>query len=392
VHSLFWSTGAVGHDALSAVAGAPRAAGNPVGFVQKDGTNVVIYRAEDDHLHSLWWTGTAAPGTENLSAPAGALEARGDPAPYINQTTGENIVAYRASDGHIHTLYWTLGAVGHDNLSSYAGAPTAAGDPVAYYTVRDDSHHVTYRSNNGHLHELWWTGTNPVSHWNLTIAAGAPPAADDPAAYYSVGTFTRHVIYRSADGHVNDISWGPGRGTPAHVDLTVQALAPLATDKPSAFTVEGPNTQHVVYRGKDNHIHEIAWPERGFARLRSHWRPDQCVHIEEGPPRIGAVPAGFLSARWRFELVPGTDLHRIRSVWKPDHYLHIEGGAIECGAVGPGWLSARWTLEPVPGSPLVRLRNNWKPDQCLHIESGELQSGAVEPGWLSAMWMIEYEG
>ena len=75
--------------------------------------------------------------------------------------------------------------------------------------------------------------------------------------------------------------------------------APPATDKPSAFTVEGPNTQHVVYRGTDNHIHEISWPEWGFARLRSHWRPDQCVHIEEGPPRIGVVPAGFLSARWR---------------------------------------------------------------------------------------------
>ncbi len=392
VHSLYWSTGAVGHDALSAVAGAPRAAGDPVGFVQKDGTNVVIYRADDNHLHSLWWTGTAAPGTENLSGPAGALEARGDPAPYINQSTGEHIVAYRAADGHIHTLYWMLGAVGRDNLSGFAGAPKAVGDPVAYYTVRDDSHHVTYRSNTGHLHELWWTGSNPVSHRDLTTAAGAPTAADDPAAYYSVGTFTHHVVYRSADGHVHDVSWGPGRDTPTHVDLTVQALAPRATDKPSAFTVEGPNTQHVVYRGTDNQIHEISWPERGFARLRNHWRPDQYIHIEDGPPRTGAVPAGFLSARWRFELVAGTDLHRVKSVWKPDHYLHIESGAIGCGPVEPGWLSARWTLEPVAGSSLVRLRSNWKPDQCLHIESGQLQSGPVEPGWLSAMWMIEYEG
>src|SRR6185503_3745614 len=32
VHSLYWSTGAVGHDQLSASAGAPKAAGNPVGY------------------------------------------------------------------------------------------------------------------------------------------------------------------------------------------------------------------------------------------------------------------------------------------------------------------------------------------------------------------------
>ena len=37
------------------------------------------------------------------------------------------------------------------------------------------------------------------------------------------------------------------------------AVAPLAADKPTAFTVEGPNSQHVVYRGTDGHIHEIRW-------------------------------------------------------------------------------------------------------------------------------------
>ena len=52
--------------------------------------------------------------------------------------------------------------------------------------------------------------TNPVSHWDLTTAAvGAPSTASDPAAYYSAGSNTKHVIYRSADGHLNDIWWVP---------------------------------------------------------------------------------------------------------------------------------------------------------------------------------------
>jgi hypothetical protein len=265
VHSLYWSTGAVGRDALSRTAGGPRAAGNPVGFVQKDGTNVVVYRAQTGHLPALWWTGTNPPGTEDLTGPASAEPVLGDPAPYINTKTGENIVGYRGADGHIHILYWSSGAVAHEDLSGFAGSPAAAGDPVAYYNPRDDAHQVTYRSQDGHLHELWWTGNNPVSHWDLTAAAAdAPPAASDPAAYYSAGTNTKHVVYRGADGHLNEIWWVPGGGVPARTDLTIAALAPVAAegpphDKPSAFTVEGPNSQHVVYRGTDDHIHEIRW-------------------------------------------------------------------------------------------------------------------------------------
>jgi hypothetical protein len=262
VHSLYWSNGVVRRDALSGTAGAPPAASTPVGFVQRDGTNVVIYRSEDGHLRDLWWIGTNTPSTEDLTALSSAPEATatGDPSPYINTNTGENIVAYCGTDGYIHTLYWTTGAVGHDNLSDIAGSPRAAGDPVAYYTSHNDAHQITYRSHDGRLHELWWNGNNSVNHWVLTTEAiGAPPAASDPAAYYSAGTNTKHVIYRGEDGHLNEIWWVPGGGIPAHVDLTLRAFAPLATGKPAAFTVEGANSQHVVYRGTDGHIHEIRW-------------------------------------------------------------------------------------------------------------------------------------
>ena len=38
------------------------------------------------------------------------------------------------------------------------------------------------------------------------------------------------MIYRSADGHLNEIGWVRDDGIPAHVDITLQALAPLAED------------------------------------------------------------------------------------------------------------------------------------------------------------------
>ena len=255
VHGLYWSTGAVGHDALSGAAGAPRTAGKPAGYIQKDGTSVVIYRAEDGHLHSLWWIGAGTPGNENLSGVH--PKAAGDPVPYINTITGENIVAYRGTDGHIHVLYWTTGAVGHDNLSSVAGSPKAAGDPVAYYTDHNDTHQVTYRGQNGHIYELSWAGVNVVQYRDLTAEAGAPLAASDPAAYYVAANNTKHVIYRSADNHLRELWWVVGGTNPVAVDVTNAALAPTAVDKPAAFFFDGAGTQHIVFRGADDHIHEI---------------------------------------------------------------------------------------------------------------------------------------
>jgi len=260
LHSFYWSTGDVGRDSLTAPIGARTAVGNAVGFLGPDGVTQVMYRTEQGHIHNMWWTGQQPPGVGDATELAGAPPAIGDPAAYVNMVTNGTVVAYRAADHHIHTLYWDTGDVGHDDLSGVAQAPLATGDPASYVTSSNDVHQVTYRSADGHVHELWWVGAERVNHWDLTVPASAPPADSDPAVYYSAGTNTKHVIYRSADGHLNEIWWVPGGGRPAHVDLTLWALAPIAAPgRPAAFTIDGPNTQHVVYRGTDGHVHEIRW-------------------------------------------------------------------------------------------------------------------------------------
>jgi hypothetical protein len=260
VHSLYWSTGAVGHDNLSGTAGAPPAAGDPLGYYAAAyDTHNVVYRTRDGHLHSLYWVGVAPViYGGNLTGAIAAPTAAGDPTAFIN-AAGVNIVVYRSEQGDILSIYWADGPSGLDNLSGVAGTPRAAGDPVAYYTAHDDAHQVVYQGEDGHLYELYWVGVAPVAGWNLTAPSGAPAAVGTPAAYYSAGTNTKHVIYRSADGGLHELWWVPGGGTPGHVDLTAFAEAPPATDRPAAFTVEGPNTQHVVYRGTDQHIYEMRW-------------------------------------------------------------------------------------------------------------------------------------
>ena len=258
VHSLYWSLGPVGHDNLTGSVNAPKTAGNPVGWFTADNYHHVAYRTSDGHLHELWWTGPSAVGHGDLSAQTPAPPAAGDPCVYMDTTRAVNIVVFRSNDGNIRSLYWSGGPVGTDDLSGYAHTPKAAGDPAAYYTPHNDTHQVVYRAADGHLWELFWVGVAPVAGWDLTAQCGAPAAASDPAAYYSIGTNTKHVYFRSADGGLHEIWWVPGT-TPAWGNLNAAYGAPPAADKPTAFTVEGPNTQHVAFRTTANHIDELIW-------------------------------------------------------------------------------------------------------------------------------------
>ena len=255
VHTLYWSDGAVGHDNLTGSVGAPRAAGDPRGAYMADGINHVIYRSGDGHLHALWWTGGDPAGHDDLTRGLSAPPAAGDPSPWVDTTRGRNHVAYRATDGHVRGLYWNAGSEGHEDLSGFAGTPNAAGNPVAYYLPRHDMNQITYRGVDGHLWELYCVGEAPVTAWNLTVTAGAPPAASDPAVYYNAASDTKHVIYRAANGHLHEIWWFFGGAR--DVDLTLSALTRRAAGVPAAYIVDGTGSQHVIYRSTDNEIREI---------------------------------------------------------------------------------------------------------------------------------------
>jgi len=259
VHSLYWSDGNVGHDGLSSSINAPQTTGVPCGWYTADNYHHVAYRGSNGHLHELWWTGQGAVGHGDLTVQGSAPASAGDPAGYVDTTRATNIVVYRATDGHVRSLYWTRGPVGLDDLSGFAGTPNAASDPAAYYTPHDDTHQVVYVGVDGHIHELRWVGITPVQGWDLTASAGAPPASGKPAAYYSSATNTKHVVYRSADGRLHNLSWAPGSSQLRRSDLTAYAGGPPAADSPAAFAESNSRVQHVLFRGNDNHLYEIMW-------------------------------------------------------------------------------------------------------------------------------------
>jgi len=260
VHVLNWGSGAGGsHDALSQSINAPPTASRPIGYFNPvDQLHLIVYRTADGNLQALYWKGAEAARREDLTSGARAMGAVGNPAAYLDTKRGTNIVVYRASDGHIRSIYWSNGPSGLDDLSGFAQAPIAQGDPAAHYMPELDAHRIVYRSAGGRLYDLHCIGTAPVARRDLTAVAGAPPAASDPCLWYNPRGKLKHVVYVGGDGHVYDLR-SSGDNAPALVDLSMESVAAPAAGTPFGFS--GPTHQHVVYRGKDGEIHEIRWQE-----------------------------------------------------------------------------------------------------------------------------------
>ena len=167
------------HNDLTVAGGAPGATGVPAGYMfDAQGTQHVVHRGGDGHVHELWWD-SAGWHHNDLTAAAGAPICVGDPAGYMFDGQGTQHVVYRGEDRHIHELWWDGAGWHYNDLTVAAGAPGTSGDPAGYMFDSQGTQHVVYRGADSHIHELWWDSTG--WHYNdLTVAAGAPPAGGNP--------------------------------------------------------------------------------------------------------------------------------------------------------------------------------------------------------------------
>jgi hypothetical protein len=113
-------------------------------------------------------------------------------------------------------------------------------------------------------HEAWLrqptTVTKSVVGWHtndLTAATGATAAAGDPAGYVFDAQGTQHVVFRGGDNHVHEL-WWDNNGWHTN-DLTAATGATAAAGDPAGYMFDAQGTQHVVFRGGDNHVHELWW-------------------------------------------------------------------------------------------------------------------------------------
>ncbi len=240
------------HNPISAKAGAPAANGRPIGFAwEHDKTQHVVYRGQDNQIHELWYK-------------KGLFNAE-----------------------------WKYGGA----LSAMTGAPAAAGDPSAFAWEGDKTQHIVYRGQDNQIHEIWFKKDLSGAKWQyggaLSAKTGAPAAASDPFGYAWEGDHTQHVIYRGVDNNIHEIfckkniagaKWEYGGA------INAKAIAPAAAGDPSGFAWEQDKTQHIIYRGQDNQIHEL-WYRHGL--MDNSWKYGGALSAKTGAPSAASNPMGF---------------------------------------------------------------------------------------------------
>lgn len=194
---------------LSDLAGTPAAAGDPLVYVTRDGSNEtvrVVYLGSDAHIHEVRLEGNGPWKKADLSDQIGAPDAASGPFAYAPDDLPR--VIFRGVDNHVHELRLEGGSWKKGDLTALAGAPDAQGQPYAYASPDGSKSipRVVHRSGDGHIVELrledgsWKKG-------NLTDMTGAPAAAGDPVGY--LGSSDSHpiprVLYRTGNGHIQEL-------------------------------------------------------------------------------------------------------------------------------------------------------------------------------------------
>jgi hypothetical protein len=306
---------------LNAAAGdAPPAVSFPTAYVdgiQSEQHVLYIGSPFDGHVHELWWDGDWH--HHDLMDGSGFPLALAEPRGYEYLPDSTQNIVYKGQDHHVHLL--TNNGSGsnvwqHTDMTAKFGGPAPDGAPGAYVFGPQGSQHVNYRSADGHINE-YWKDAIQWHHSDLTARSGAPAAVDDGQTGYGFrDQVTQHVNFASADGHIHELWWQASGWT--HEDLTQHTGAPLISSgfHPIGYAFEAQArqpvaTQHVLYTGQDDMIHELWWDPTGW-----HHNP---IGATVGAPHSISSPSGFVAVADASQNVYYTsDAHEIIELrWTP---------------------------------------------------------------------------
>ena len=137
------------------------------------------------------------------------------------------------------------------------------GVPAGYMFDAQGTQHVVYRSADNHIRELWWD----AGGWHHGDCRQLPALRPLPATPL-VTCSTRRARSTLSTVAPTTTSTSCGGTTPAGTGATSQPqpARPAAAGNPAGYMFDAQPTQHVVYRGADNHIHELWWDNAGWHR------------------------------------------------------------------------------------------------------------------------------
>jgi len=263
-----------------------------------------------------------------------APPAQGKPFGYAWDGNNTQHILYRAEDNRVHELWNKPGAAWlHNAIGWRAVSPTMVGNPSSYVWESNNTQHIVYRDAVGDIHEFWYRVDLGWIHKNLSQEAGGIPAIDDPSGYVWEADGSQHVIYRGTDNKIHEL-WKTNAINWQHKNLSDETSAPLALGRPSGYVWAANASQHIVYLGEDYQIHELYF-KRGVG-----WQYND-IGIEATATAAIGNPFGY--------------------VWVDDGSQHVvyrgvDGRIHELWSKGYGWthknISAGMNVTPAAGDPM----------------------------------------
>jgi hypothetical protein len=252
----------------------------------------VVYVSADGHVHELYFQFSGGRWHQNdLTVKVGAAPAiRGSVLTSWFDRRYEHVV-YVSGDRHVRELYFPLagGRWKQSDLTAAAAAP-AIGQGSALTSWADPKYqHVVYASADGHVRELYFRLSGGAwRQTDLSAVTGAPPAVTANALGSWIAAGYQHVVYLSPDGHARDLRFPLGGDTWKEYDLTVSAGAPPAAVGSALTGWVDHRYQHVVYLAPGGTARELYAPAAGGA-----WKQTDLMRSGVASP---AVPGSALSS------------------------------------------------------------------------------------------------
>ncbi len=264
--------------------------GNP-GNAQNISQHLVYVGSMDNHIHEL----TFDPGTKKWSHTD--LTTTTTSPPPFSSPTGYGLpffearsVLYVTGDNDIHQLMGAGGSWQHTDLTTAAAGSQPAGSIPEGYLFPDDQH-VVYLGTDNHIHELVSEfGFNTWSHNDLSAPFGGRLFEGSPTGHAFNARRTQHLIYSGSDNHIHEL-WSSTSDPWRHNDLTAATGAPLTppgVKSARGYVFEAQLTQHITYPAVDGHIHELRWDLGGWHDA------DLCVATGAPEWALPGFPTGYV--------------------------------------------------------------------------------------------------
>ncbi|MGC2697505.1 MAG: hypothetical protein WA738_17090, partial [Candidatus Angelobacter sp.] len=172
-------------------------------------------------------------------------------------------IFYEAANQHLYEIYGNGNVpTGYIDLTLAAGAPPAAsGSALAFFFDSGNSPHWAYIGTTGRINLIAQVGT-AYNFYDLTTWAGNSPAAAPGSpliASFQATNYAQMWSYIGVNQHIYQL-YGNSISAPAYTDITASAAsAPVAASGSAlAFFMDSGNSPHWAYIGTTGRINLIA--------------------------------------------------------------------------------------------------------------------------------------